>query len=84
MASESHDGDKVFNFGVAVIPGMQYNLTDNISMNCALNILSLGFNSKKTTTPGDPGEDDEIETHTNFGLGVNYATPITIGFFYTF
>lgn len=80
---ETNDGDKTFKFGIGIVPGMAYMLTDNISMNCQLDILSLGFNSIKTTTPVEEG-DDIVETHTYFGLHANYATPIKIGFFYTF
>lgn len=79
------DGPKTTNFGVGIVPGMQYNLTDNISMNCALNILELGFASEKTVTKDVDGQGTELTEKTNeFGFGVNYATPITIGFFYTF
>jgi len=79
------DGPKTTNFGVGIVPGMQYNLTDHISMNCALNILELGFTSEKTVTKDVDGQGTELTEKTNeFGFGVNYATPITIGFFYTF
>lgn len=79
------DGPKTTNFGIGVVPGMQYNLTDNISMNCALNILELGFATEKTVTKDVDGMGTELTEKTNeFGFGVNYATPITIGFFYTF
>ena len=79
------DGPKTTNFGIGVVPGMAYMLTDNISMNCALNILELGFGSEKTVTKDVDGQGTELtEKTTNFGFGVNYATPITIGFFYTF
>ena len=79
------DGPKTTNFGVGIVPGMQYNLTDNISMNGALNILELGFASEKTVTKDVDGQGTELTEKTNeFGFGVNYATPITIGFFYTF
>lgn len=80
---ETNDGDKTFNFGIGIVPGMAYMLTDNISMNCQLDILSLGFNSLKTTTPVEDG-DDTVRTDTYFGFHANYATPIKIGFFYTF
>jgi len=54
-------------------------------MNCALNILELGFATEKTVTKDVDGMGTELTEKTNeFGFGVNYATPITIGFFYTF
>ena len=78
----TNDGSKTTNFGIGIVPGMAYQLTDNISMNCALNILELGFQTEKNVEKVD----DETTTrkYTDFGFGVNYATPITIGFFYTF
>ena len=70
-------------FGVAVVPGMAYMLTDNISMNCTLNILALGF--QQTTIKADDDSKSDLKyVNTEFGLGVNRATPITIGFFYNF
>ena len=76
------DGAKTTALGFGIVPGMAYQLTDNISMNCALNILELGF----TTTKTKQTEDNVTysETVNDFGFGVNNATPITIGFYYTF
>jgi len=76
------DGNKTTNFGIGVVPGMAYMLTDNISMNCALNILSLGYTTTKTVNDRDGVK--ETWKDNEFGFGVNGATPITIGFFYTF
>lgn len=80
--SLSMDGDKTSQLFLGVVPGMAYQLTDNISMNCQLNILSLGYTSTKLEE-----KDDDVTTTTKyseFDFGVNDATPITIGFFYTF
>lgn len=79
------DGAKTTTFGVGIVPGMAYMLTDNISMNCALNILELGFSTSKTVDKNPDGDGvDYTTTNNEFGFGVNGATPITIGFFYTF
>ena len=80
--SVSMDGAKTTKFGIGVVPGMAYMLTDNISMNCQLNILSLGYKTTKVTNEGN-GVTATDKTN-EFGLGINNATPITIGFFYTF
>lgn len=81
----TRDGNKTTNFGIGVVPGMAYMLTENISMNCALNILSLGFETEKTVSKNaGPNGEDETRKINEFGFGVNGATPITIGFFYTF
>ena len=77
---ETVDGPKVSYLGVGVVPGMAYMLTDNISMNCTLNILALSFEQNKTKVEAS----DYEYTETSFGFGVNRATPIQIGFFYTF
>ena len=72
-------GIKATYFGAGIVPGMAYMLTDNISMNCTLNILSLGFKQNKIT-----GDNDFEYQQTEFDFGVNDSTPIEIGFFYTF
>ena len=76
------DGAKTTTFGFGIVPGMAYNFTDNISMNCQLNILELGFTSEKVVDDQD-NYTETIKTN-DFGFGVNMPTPITIGFFYTF
>ncbi len=75
-------GYKESSFGIGIVPGMAYMLTDNISMNAQLNILSLYFVSERSTTT-DTDYEDTVKT-TEFGFGVNGTTPIKIGFFYTF
>lgn len=78
------DGAKTTTLGVGIVPGMAYMLTDHISMNCALNILELGFATQKTVDKDDDTNYEATTKVNNLGFGVNYATPITIGFFYTF
>ena len=86
------DNPKTTNFGFGIVPGMAYQLTDNISMNCELHILKLGFNTSKTVAKDvivgydmtGPVKGDRTTTDNEFGFGVNEASPITIGFFYTF
>ena len=80
--SASMDGDKTTQIGIGVVPGMKYNFTDNISMNCRLNILSLGYTSTKMVS--EDGDYKETEKISEFDFGVNDPTPITIGFLYTF
>lgn len=75
-------GYKESTFGIGVVPGMAYYFTDNISMNCQLNILSLYFVSEKSIVT-DTDYEDTIKT-TGFGFGINEATPIKVGFFYNF
>ena len=77
FGKEKQDGtpDKDLNtYGFGVVPGMSYNLTDNISMVATLNVLRLGYTQTKE------GDDKQKE----FGFGVNENTPLNIGFVYTF
>ena len=78
------DGNKNVNFGINVVPGFAYNLTENISFNAELNILKLGWNMTKTTTPKDSLGNGTVYKNSDFGFGINEPTPIKIGFFYTF
>ena len=91
--SKTFDGDKTTDFGFGIIPGIQYNFTDHISMVASLNLLRLGFNSTtikskvEVPDPDDPFETKEKEVKTvnnSFGFGVNEAPPLTVGFVYTF
>ena len=72
------DGNKTTAIGFGIVPGMAYMLTDNISMNCTLNVLALSFEQTKAKL------DDWSSTETAIGFGINRATPVTIGFFYNF
>ena len=76
------DGNKTTALGFGIVPGMAYQLTDNISMNAALNILELGFQTTKEIQ--DQNGVKETWKTNEFGFGVNEPSPITIGFFYTF
>ncbi|MCB9017784.1 MAG: porin family protein [Prevotellaceae bacterium] len=73
------DGDKKFGFGIGVCPEIAYFVTDHISINADLNLLTAGFFMSKITEP-----DDDETTYKSFGLGVNEPTDFTIGFQYTF
>ena len=74
VKEDGADDVKTSTFGVGVVPGMSYNLTDNISMVASLNILRLGYTQTKE---GDAKQKE-------FGFGVNENTPLNIGFVYTF
>lgn len=87
----SGDGDKVSNFGVNIVPGINFMISDNIALNAKLNLISLGYNMTKTTTknPENIGyyRGDEWEytvKKTDFGFGVNYRTALEVGFVYQF
>ena len=74
IKEDGFDDVKTSTVGFGVVPGMSYDLTDNISMVATLNVLRLGYTQNKM--------DDEKES--SFGFGVNENTPLNIGFVYTF
>jgi len=76
------DGAKMSALAFGIIPGIQYNFTDNISVNAKLNLLSLGYTSAKYTQEANGIK--YTETNNQFGFGVNEPTDLEIGFFYTF
>lgn len=76
------DGPKMTGFAVGVIPGIQYNFTDHISVNAKLNLLSLGYTTAKRTQEANGTK--FTQTTNNFGFGINEPTDLEIGFFYTF
>jgi len=76
------DGFKTTQLGFGIEPCIAYQLTDNISMHCALNILELGYSSLKYSQTSEGVE--VSEKYNQFGFGVNKSTPVTIGFFYNF
>lgn len=88
------DGPKIFNMDIGIVPGITYNLNEHISLNANLNLLSLGYKMSKTTEvdpeekgygyPADGGEIETVTTENNFGIGINYPTLLTVGFFYNF
>lgn len=71
---DGSDDYKTSTIAFGVVPGLSYDLTDNISMVATLNVLRLGYTQNKM--------DDEKES--SFGFGVNENTPLNIGFVYTF
>lgn len=64
----------VFAWGIGVTPGLAYNLTDNFAMVAYLNVLRLGVSQYKVG-------DDKM---TNFGIGINQDTDLSVGFVYNF
>ena len=79
QGSSKSDGDKTFNLGIGIIPGLSYDLTDNIAMVAEIDVLSLGYNMRKVTEPND-----DVKKTNKFGLHVNNNADIKIGFVYNF
>lgn len=75
-------GDKEFNFGIGVVPGIAYYLNDNIFINARLNLFELGYQMSKVESVD--GDITTTNTYNSFGLGVNNQTALSVGFYYTF
>ena len=80
------DGNKTVNLDFGIQPGMAYMLTDNISMNCKINLLTIAYKTTKVTNETTVGSVTSKATTKNneFGFGLNEDSDIEIGFFYTF
>ena len=69
------DGDKTTNLDFGIQPGMAYMLTDNISMNCKLNILAIAYRTEKIvseTTDTTTGDKTTVTTKNNWlDFGIN-------------
>ncbi|MBQ9471168.1 MAG: outer membrane beta-barrel protein [Bacteroidales bacterium] len=80
------DGPKTNSFGVAIVPGLAYSLTDNIQLQMRLNVLGAHFTHTSTTSG------DGKETTANNSCGLNISTQnvlgslggIQVGFIYKF
>ena len=78
------DGGKDFSFGVQVVPGLNYRLSDHVNFDMYVNLLQLGWNmSKYTYEPSDTRKTELKSSAFNFGV---YSLPqaITLGFNYVF
>ena len=71
-------------FSIGILPVLSYDLSDKLSIEVSSNFLRLGFESvteyyKKGTS------DEEKETSTNFGLGLNSGTgAVSVGLVFKF
>ena len=81
------DKDRVFSFGIRVLPVLQYSLTNKLNLEARSNFLSLGF--VRTSSKENPTADAGKTTQNSFGLGVNSGSsnmniPFEIGMTYKF
>lgn len=85
--STSVDAPKTFGLGIDIVPGVSYQLTDNLSAELYFDFVSLGFHSNKTTWDKNITTSGVEETYTrsNFGLGVNgLGSALSVGVTYKF
>ena len=72
--SATADGPKTTRFDVGIQPGLQYNFTDHISMNCKLNLLAIAYRTNKVVSETTDAQGNKVTTTTKangFDFGVN-------------
>lgn len=83
--STSTDEPKTFGLGIDIVPGVSYQLTDNLSAELYFDFVSLGFHSNKTTWDKSVIGVDRTYTDTDFGFGVNgLGSALSVGVTYKF
>ena len=78
---------KQFNFGVLIVPGLMYELTEHLSFVSELGLLNFGFIHQrvKVTEEADPETTlSYVQKNNEYGFGINNHVQATIGFIYTF
>lgn len=91
----STDHPKDFALTIAVVPGVSYKLTDNLSADLYLNFIGLGFSMAKQTTKttnASGSEIDDVNTISSFGLNATcyqddintLFNNVSLGFTYRF
>ncbi len=82
---ENKNAGKPFSFGVQVVPGLNYALSDHLNFDVYVDLLAIGFNMQKFTDEDPDSSDKDVTKTTNFWAGV-YSLPqaITLGFNYKF
>ena len=75
--------DKAFDYGLNIVPVLQYDLTPNVMLESSLNFAAIGFAAQQR------GEGDNKTTDSYFGLtatgeGVDDLTDISLGFIVKF
>lgn len=82
---ENKNAGKPFSFGVEVVPGLNYSLSDHLNFDVYVNLLAIGFNMNKVTVEDPDTNDKQVDKTTEFWAGVNsLPQAITLGFNYNF
>lgn len=79
----TNDGPRISLIDCSILPGLAYDISDKISLETSLNILSVGYSYNITKNGGDK------ETVSNFNIGAGLSNivslnAITIGAIYKF
>ena len=87
VSIENKNAAKDFGFGVQVVPGLNYSLSDHLNFDLYVNLLALGYSMDKTTVENPDNNDKNVTKATNLWAGV-FSLPqhnaISIGFNYKF
>ncbi len=76
---------KTTSWGVSIVPGISYMLTDHILLYSNINLLQLGYESVKNTEFSQVIDDFDVETIDNeFYFGFNGTSPLTMGIVWFF
>lgn len=81
------DAPKQFNIGILIVPGLMYEITENISFVSELGLLNLGYIHQRTKVSEDITPESTmtyVQKNNQFGIGINNHVQATIGFIYTF
>ncbi|MEE4197169.1 MAG: porin family protein [Bacteroidales bacterium] len=66
FGSTTNDGDTQTNFGIGVIPGLAYGLSDKVSLT-----LTAGFLGYQLTSINDNNDPEEVTKYNNYGFSIN-------------
>lgn len=79
------DAPKTNSFGLQIVPGLSYNLTDNLQLQMRLDVLGANFTHTTTTSPDGKHKDISNDCGLNFNSrnALRLAT-VQVGFIYKF
>ena len=78
---------KQFNFGVIIVPGLMYELTEHLSFVSELGLLNLGFIHQRVKVTEEAAPETTlsyVQKNNEYGFGINNHVQATIGFIYIF
>ena len=82
----STDGNSVFGVGLQIVPGLKYELTNQIALIATANVVRFGVMYNSTSVK--EGDKTVTTSSTSFGLGINHAgyekVPFMVGCQFSF
>lgn len=77
---------KQFNIGIIIVPGLMYEITENLAFVSELGLLNLGYVHQRTKVEQELAPETTmtyVQKNNQFGIGINNHVQATIGFIYT-